>query len=110
MATPVAIYNIVIISCTDVNVLDIIDTSRTMPLPKHLKKSSIWNHFNKVKQNELIYTECLICKEKIRYYGGTTNMSNHMKAKHPVTAVDNGAVVLTVKPKASSDLVKLLTN
>lgn len=43
------------------------------------QKSAVWNHF--VKDD--IYTVCKICSDKLVCYNTTTNMLNHLRAKHP---------------------------
>ncbi len=60
------------------------DYSRLMA---QTNSSEVWKHFVKVigeveggKQQQ--FTKCLICQEKLRYFGGTTNMINHLKIRN----------------------------
>lgn len=44
------------------------------------KRSVIWGYFTPVNTDEAL---CDVCKKKIRHCGNTTNLTKHLKAKHP---------------------------
>ncbi|KAH3775517.1 hypothetical protein DPMN_011905 [Dreissena polymorpha] len=62
------------------------------PLP-----SEVWKHFRKSADKST--ASCLLCSATIQLHGGTSNLRNHIKFKHP--SVDNN--------KASPDVAKQQT-
>ena len=44
------------------------------------KRSIIWSYFTPVNNDE---ASCDICQKTIRHCGNTTNMTKHLKVKHP---------------------------
>lgn len=64
------------------------------------KTSDIWQFFRQVQVDNVKYTECTVCREKIRFFSGTTNMMNHLKAKHPLSI---GSATTTLKARSPGD-------
>lgn len=57
--------------------------------------SSVWKFFDKIKENELIFTKCKICNSKLTFSSNSTGaMLNHLRLKHPIElkANDSNAV------------------
>ena len=53
------------------------------------KPSPVWDIFNKTEEicdgKKTKKATCSLCDEKLAYCGGTSNLSKHIKAKHPET-------------------------
>lgn len=54
-------------------------------MSQNLKKSAVWEVFEKVEESEdgKKKVQCKLCKTKLVYLGGTSSMKNHIEAKHP---------------------------
>lgn len=55
-------------------------------VPNNRARAPIWKHFGFPKRNNNVDQSCVICKvcaQTLRYSGNTTNLSDHMKRKHP---------------------------
>ena len=50
------------------------------------KKSAIWKFFT--LQEDKKKAECQLCKIKLAYHGGTTNLRSHISAKHKGVSLD----------------------
>ena len=53
-------------------------------------KSAVWTHFGFVKQNEELDKKkvaCRLCYSVLKYSGNTTNLTHHLKRKHPTVSV-----------------------
>lgn len=50
--------------------------------PKRGHKAPVWTYMEKLEAEGLIL--CLICKDKLKYTGGTSNMNKHLRTRHPL--------------------------
>ena len=46
-------------------------------------KASVWKHFDLKTDLDKSHTICKLCRTKLKYFGNTTNMRNHIKLLHP---------------------------
>ncbi|KAK3106359.1 hypothetical protein FSP39_018462 [Pinctada imbricata] len=49
-------------------------------------KASVWGHFKLIKEGEIIKENaalCNICSQEVKYAGGTSNLSAHVRRHHP---------------------------
>lgn len=46
------------------------------------KKSIVWRFYKKSDDKHFVI--CQLCKKQFKYFGNTTNLSNHLKRIHPV--------------------------
>ena len=70
-------------------------------------KSAVWSHFGFVKQNdELDKTKvaCRICFSIFKYSGNTTNLTDHLKRKHPTFAQTGERSQVKSEPSSGSSL------
>lgn len=59
------------------------------------KSSQIWRHFTIDKTNKLL-AKCNYCEKSYKHSGNTTNLTTHLKAKHPdILSVSNGKTKLS---------------
>lgn len=56
-----------------------------MMRPGSKKRSIIWNYYNKLDTKQAV---CNICKKNIKYYGGTTNLKQHLLRIHPTVSLE----------------------
>lgn len=45
------------------------------------KRSFVWEYFNKDSSSTV---ECRLCKKKLKYFGSTGSMLQHLKRLHPI--------------------------
>ena len=53
----------------------------TMPVPQQDSRSDTWTWF--VKCNGRKKAKCNLCGKDLAFHGGTTNLREHLSAKHP---------------------------
>lgn len=66
------------------SLINIVGYSIKMPKnpPKRGHKAPVWTYMEKLEAEGLIL--CLICKDKLKYTGGTSNMNKHLRTRHPL--------------------------
>ena len=72
-------------------------------VPNKAAKSSVWAHFGFVKRNGELDKKkvaCRLCYSEFKYSGNTTNLTDHLKRKHPTFAKHAAATPSEVKFKS----------
>ena len=67
------------LSITKVDLYALIFTVNTVTMPP--SKSNAWKYFKRSADDKTV--KCTLCSSEMTYTGGTTNMLNHLRLKHP---------------------------
>ncbi|XP_045104974.1 E3 SUMO-protein ligase ZBED1-like [Portunus trituberculatus] len=52
---------------------------------KRSRKAPVWTYMDQVEPNTVV---CLVCKDTLKYTGGTSSMMKHIRTKHPLEYAD----------------------
>jgi len=65
----------------DIQVYKLDITSRVLKLKMPPIKSAVWSYFQRSSDGKTV--KCTLCEMELTFCGGTTNMHNHIRLKHP---------------------------